>query len=78
MRNTHHHSVSRRKWTRAAAIAWGVIVGGGVCIVLWESGELTVGLTLGILSLSIGIGFGVATLIADYLAKNYGSFKDDE
>jgi hypothetical protein len=37
-----------------------------------------VGLTLGILSLSIGIGFGVATLIADYLAKNYGSFKDDE
>ena len=68
--------MSRRKWMRLVGLGYGTIVGLSVCWMFLSSGELTVGLVIGILAVSIPVGFGFAALLGDYLAKRYGLFKD--
>jgi hypothetical protein len=70
--------MNRRRWTRLAALGYGLIGGSSVCVMFWESGKLTFGLALGILAISVGVGFGFATLLGKFLSKEYGLFKDDD
>jgi hypothetical protein len=61
---------------RLVGFGYGTIVGLSVCWMFWSSGELTVGLALGILAVSIAVGFGFAAFLGDYLEKRYGLLKD--
>jgi hypothetical protein len=77
MSDTNRRPMSRRKWTRLAGLGYGSIVGLSVCVMFWESGKLTAGLALGVLAISIAVGFGFAALLGEYLAKSHGFFKDE-